>query len=137
MAGGFDDADFPFTQREHVTLVQQSVELAAVGGHVVKIENFRERLLHVTNAASAGDFRPGPVAQIVGRGQVVGVGMGLQHPFDLTCRTLGSGQHFIDKRGACHSADRIVNPARVDDRGSLALEVGQQMRPGTGIRLIE
>ncbi len=120
-----------------VAFHQQAVELASVGGYARQVEDPGKRFLHLADSRGRRRFaRRSCWRTIVRCRQVIRVRVGFQHPLDAgTPRLLGCLQNAVDEGAVGHSADRVIDPHRVDDGGHPAVTVGQQVCPGAGVRL--
>jgi len=67
---------------KNLAIGEQPVELAAIARDVGRVEDRTKYLLDVADVLADADFGAGLELDVGRSGQVVGVGMGLEHPID-------------------------------------------------------
>ena len=136
MAGRGDHLDAKRAERDHVAVLQQPVEVAAFRLQVVRSELPPERYLHIANPRPDRHHSARPAFQMIRRRQVVGMGMGLQHPSDRNARGLGGSQHPVGSFTIHSATDRIEAEHGIDDRPGAARRIGHEVADAVG-RFVE
>jgi hypothetical protein len=80
VAGHVQHLDGQLAEGKRLAVAEQPVEVAAVGLHVLRIEDRAEDALHVADVLADADARAGARLDEGRGGQVVGMGVGFQHP---------------------------------------------------------
>jgi len=97
-------------------------------------------LLNLADPLPDADLRPfailgQPVLEIPGRGQVVGVDVGLQQAVDGVPLFLDQSEQGIGRLGGDGVAGWVKVEDRVDDDGGVGRRVGYDVLPGRGLGL--
>ncbi len=108
----------------------------AVGGEVVEVEDPLEVLLNPADAAADSDAGAGAFAHQIRRGQMVGMGMGLQNPFDPAIPPLSLGQHLLDEGRIGQAGNRIVDPDGIHQCRDPLFGLDQHIAPAAGIGFV-
>ena len=108
---------------ETLAVLEQTVELAAVGRHLRGVEDRLEDLLHARDLGADGDPGARLLLQMGRRGQMVGMSMGLEDPDDPRALARRRREDRVGKGRAGAAGFGIEIEHRVD-HGSL---------PGRGI----
>ncbi|MNE20894.1 hypothetical protein D3C80_1140370 [compost metagenome] len=134
MTGRVQDLDRNRAQHEVGAVGIGFVEHHGVGGHVGGLEQIAEGLLHAGDLLADPDGRAGSAADHVGAGQVVGVGVGFQHPLQLQATLAHGLQHPVYRAGRGARRRRIIVQHRVDDgrgaRGGIRHQIGHGVGRG-------
>ena len=77
-----EDLDFEISELEAFAIGEEVVELAAVALHVGGVEHRAEDLLHVADMLADADLGAGLELHIGRAGQMIGMGVRLEHPID-------------------------------------------------------
>ena len=124
-----------------LAVLQQPVEIAAVGFHILRSEDRPENVLHVADMLADGDPGPGPSLDQRRAGQVVGMDMGFKDPFKRHAYGLGSGQQLADRivvdrsRGDVEIEHRIDrDPATTPVPDQIADRIGRLVEEGADLR---
>ena len=138
VAWGEDDPPRQVADSKRITGLEETVPLAPVGREVVvQAVDVLPQLL------DADDFfadRSGGLQLLVeiGRGgEVVGVGMGVQQPFDGQAFRLDVVQDGVGVAGRGRRRLLVEIPDRIDDRAFAADRVGDDILPTAGLLVVE
>ena len=118
--------------REALAVGEQAVEVAAVGLQVVGVEDRPEDPLHVLDVLADADRRAGLRLDVGRAGQVVGMGVGLQHPDDIVALGLRGREDGVDRANVDRAGLGVVVEHGVDDGGLPRGGIPHQIGDGVG-----
>ena len=81
---------------EALTVLEQMIEVAAVGFQISGVEDRAKNALHILDVLADTDPGAGLGLDIGRAGQVIGMGVGLERPGDAIALLLGEVQHRFD-----------------------------------------
>ena len=128
---GVDAADL-----EGLAVDEEVVELAAVAGNVGGVEHRPEDLLDLADMLADTDLRAGLQLDIGGARQVVGMGMGLEHPLDGEAVGLRRFEDRVGGPGRAGAGRLVVVEDRVDHHRPPGRGVADEVARRVG-RLVE
>ena len=99
---------------EALTVLEQMIEVAAVGFQISGIEDRAKNALHILDMLADANLGPGLRLHIGRAGQVVGMGMSLECPGDAIAFIPGEAQHRFHRAGIDLAGARIVIEHRID-----------------------
>ena len=117
---------------EALAILEQMIEVAAVGRQIGRVEDRPENPLNVLDVFADADPGAGLGLDIGRAGQMVGMGVGLQHPLDRIAGLAGRLQHGLDGARVDRSVVVVVVEHRVDDGGLLRRRVRHQIADRVG-----
>ena len=94
MARYVEDFDLECADGEALAIPEETIELAAVALEIRRVEHRPENFLDVADVLADANLGAGLELEVGRARQVVGMGMGLEHPIDLeatVCRGLEDG----------------------------------------------
>ena len=114
------------------------VELMTVGHEIMlEMKELAEGVLHRADVRTDRDLPAGLAFEVLGRRQVIGMGMGLEDPVEVQIMVAQIGEHPIGRAGAGAPRAKGVVENRVDDRSPVAGMVPDHIRHGGGARIEE
>ena len=119
--------DVEFADLEALAVAEQMIEVAAVGLQVGRVEDGAEDALHVIDVLANADLRAGLRLDERCAREVVGMRVGLQHPFDSVVRLFGGHQHRLDGARIHLAGIVIVVEHGVDDSGLFRGRIGDEV----------
>ena len=125
------------TDVEDLVVVQQLVELAAIGAELgLQMEDFLEHVLHLRDGRANRDLSTQLVAKVVRGRQMVCVGMGLQNPLHRQPLTLHKRDDLVGRPCAGAAGLRVVVQHRIHHRAVAARLIEHHIahRPGGVIK---
>ena len=136
MAGRVHDLEFQSAKPEFLAIGEQMVELHAGARHVGRIEQIAEHFLHFADVRADADLRAGLGLQVGCGREMVGMGVGLEDPFDRQPVCVGGLQHGLG--GFVRGLPRLVVEIhhRIDDGRLFRRRIAHQVADGVG-RLVE
>ena len=137
MARGRDDARHDLPYLEGLAVGEQVVELAAVSGEVLEVENAFERLLHGRHTRTDGRLAAELLAQVGSTGQMIGMYVGLEDPVDAEPVVPYVRDDFISRCRGCPACIGIVVEDRVHDGGPARRRIADHVRDREGIGVVE
>ena len=99
---------------EALTVLEQMIEVAAVGFQISGIEDRAKNALHILDMLADANLGPGLRLHIGRAGQVVGMGMSLECPGDAIAFIPGEAQHRFHRAGINLAGAGIVVEHRID-----------------------
>jgi hypothetical protein len=124
-------------ERELVAVAEQPVELAAVALELgAGVEHLAEGLLHHDDVVADAELAAEFLLHIGRRRQVIGMHMGLEHPFAHQTPVAHIGDDLVGRGGRGAPGGGIVVEHRVEHRAGLRRRIGDHVAHGVG-RLVE
>ena len=136
MTGRVEHLGIKRADLEPLAVLEQMVEVAAIGFQIGGVEDRPENALHIFDVLADADLGAGLRLHIGRAGQVVGMGVGLERPGDAIAVLLGEAQHRLDRAGIDLAGARIVVEYRIDERSLLGGGVGNNVADRIG-RLVK
>ena len=136
MARRVNHLDRETADRKAFAIGEQAVEIAAVGFQIRHVEDRPENALHVANMFANADLGARLGTDVRRTRQMIGMGMGFQHPIDDQAKRFRPRQNGIDRAVVDFAGLVIVIEDRVDDRAMPARRVPDEIADRIG-RLIE
>ena len=118
MSGNVDYLHLEIADSKPLAIGEKVVEVGPVGPEIVGVENRTENLLHVADVLADRDSRARFRPEERGCGQVVGMGVGFQHPVDRQPRFFGRGEDCLCRADVGGSRSEVEIEHRIDDRGA-------------------
>lgn len=116
MARGMQNPGGKAADPEGFTVGEQAIELASIGDEVgFRIEQFCEKSLNHRHPIANAGLAPQRGAQIGGGGQVVGMDMGFQHPFDRQPALADMGDDPVRRMARGTARGGVVIKNGIDD----------------------
>ena len=132
MAGGMHDAEGALTELDVIAVLEQGIEDRAGRVHVLGVEHRAKGFLDLGDPGTDPDLRAGPVSDIVCRGQVIGMGMGVENPAQADVVGFKTGQEGLDPVGREPGGVGVIveNGVNQDRLGAAGIgdEVGHGLR---------
>src|SRR5690606_24328104 len=117
-----------------IPLTDQQVKLMAIGDKAFPlIEDLLKGALHLTNRGTDNDARTALSADVIRRGQVVGMGMGFQYIIQRQRLLPDPGENGVNKSRTGTSGFLIKVQYRVDNGRTGSTFIDQQMGKGESI----
>ena len=121
---------------EPLAVLEQAIEVAAVRPQVGGVEHRPENALHLLDVLADADPGAGLRLHVGRAGQVVGVGVGLERPFDRQPTFRRGGEDGLDRADIDLAGLGIVVEHRIDHGGAPGRRIGHQIAERIG-RLVE
>ena len=123
-----DHLDLELADLEPLAILEQAIEVAAVGLQIGGVEHRPEDALHLLDVLADADLGAGLGLDVGRAGQVVGVGVGLERPVDRQSGLPRGREHGLDRAEIDLAGFGVIVQHRVDHGGALGLGIG---RPGS------
>jgi hypothetical protein len=112
---------------ETLAILEQVIELASLPRHVLEIEHGPEDLLHLSDVLADADLGL-RLCLDIGRGrEMIGMGMGLEHPDDADTLRLRLGQNSPGRISRSLSRTMVIVEHRVDHGARFRVGVGNEI----------
>ena len=116
MAGRVEHLRLELADVEALAVLEQVIEVAAVGLQIGGVEDRPENALHILDVLADADLGAGLGLDIGRARQVVGMSVGLERPFNRVACLLGQAQHRLDRARVDLARVVVVVEHRIDDR---------------------
>ena len=137
MARGVHYTPFEFADLKTLTVLEQPVELRAVGVHVLGIEDLFEDALHFLDVDSDGDAPTDLLLQVRRGGEVIGMGVRFKMPLHLQVMAADVLEHPIGCFGRGSPRLRVVVEHAVDHGGCACDRAGHDVCRGERVGIKE
>ena len=129
--------EFQAARFDNVTVVQQTVELAAIGGEAVaEVKGLFKDFLYVADSGANRHRCMQAFFEFAGAGNVVGVYVGIQDPVDFQLVLLYELNDLIYRVGGCSPRRGIEIEDGVDDHGVATARIINHVGDRAGSALI-
>ena len=138
MTRRMQDRAVQFSEFEALSIGEELVPLRSVAGkNVRKIVDIHPDFLHLGDLLADGGLAAQLPFQVRGGGEVVGMGMGVQNPFDFEAGVFDVSRDVIGAVGAGAGGFLVKVPDGIYDCGALAGGVRDDILDTAGFLIVE
>ena len=127
-----DDACLDAPEVEGIAVIEQPVELAAVGGEAIQVVNTLERVLYLRYPGADGRSATDLFLNIRCAAEMIGMDVRFEDPVDLEVLFTDEGNDRIGRVCTCAAGGRVEVENRVDDRRVARIRVTDDVGDGVG-----
>ena len=130
VARDMDHLDFERAKRKSFAVGKEVIEFVAINAEISGVEHRTEDLLNIPDVFADAHLRAGLDLDVWRIGEMVGMGMGFEQPYDLQAIFFCSLRDSIGRCRRRFPALMVVVEDRTDDSGLLRFRIGNEVAHG-------